>query len=132
MVLQADVNILPRDSLAEIMAAEEVIAAKNKLTSVASLSNRHSAVSFESSRSLTNGEAPSALAKCKSFYVDCKCLHACPWTVVTLKAQFSSVPCMTNLLMGMLCCLQECGTRCGELLTAPEHHSFAHGHKPQV
>ncbi|CAL8468298.1 g7838 [Coccomyxa elongata] len=36
---KADVNILPRDSLAEIMAAEEVIAAKNKLTSVASLSN---------------------------------------------------------------------------------------------
>ncbi|BDA43753.1 probable transcriptional activator Myb at N-terminal half [Coccomyxa sp. Obi] len=52
---KADVNILPRDSLAEIMAAEEVIAAKHKLTSVASLSNRHSSVSFKSSRSLTNG-----------------------------------------------------------------------------
>lgn len=57
-------NILPRDSLAEIMAADEVIAAKNKLISVASVSNRHPAVSFKSSRSLTNGEASFVFDEC--------------------------------------------------------------------
>ncbi|EIE19316.1 hypothetical protein COCSUDRAFT_44671 [Coccomyxa subellipsoidea C-169] len=48
-----DVNIMPRDSLAEIMAADQVMAAKNHLTSVASLSAR--ATSFESSRSFNKG-----------------------------------------------------------------------------
>ena len=76
MVLQADVNILPRDSLAEIMAADEVIAAKNKLTSVASYSNRHPAMSFESSRSLTSGEA-SSLSDVSWVFVTCKYLHTC-------------------------------------------------------
>ena len=55
---------MPRDSLAEIMAADQVIAAKNHVTSVASLSAR--TTSFESSRSLNQGELI-FLHRCKSF-----------------------------------------------------------------
>lgn len=55
-MLQDEVNILPRDSLAEIMAAEEVIAAKNKLNAVVSLSG--CAASFEGLKPMNKGTIP--------------------------------------------------------------------------
>ena len=46
-------SLLPRDSLADIMAVDEVIAAKAQLHSAASLSGR--TTSFESSMSVGQG-----------------------------------------------------------------------------
>jgi hypothetical protein len=46
--LQGDGNLLPRDSLAEIMAAEEVIAAKSKMQAA---TLQHRANSLESGQS---------------------------------------------------------------------------------
>jgi len=63
LLLQDEVNILPRDSLAEIMAADEVIAAKNKFNAVATLSG--CAASFEGLKSQNKGTIPS------SFHLTC-------------------------------------------------------------
>lgn len=46
--MQAEVSILPRDSLAEIMAADDVLAAKSKLQAT---TLQHRTTSMESGRS---------------------------------------------------------------------------------
>jgi hypothetical protein len=46
--VQTEGNLLPRDSLAEIMAADEVVAAKNQMHAVQQLQQR--AASFDSSK----------------------------------------------------------------------------------
>lgn len=69
---QVEGNILPRDSLAEIMAAEEVVAAKAQLHAA---QLQHRAPSFDSSKSLT----------CEGALPACPLPHAGLWLICSLQ-----------------------------------------------